>query len=170
MNMIEMLAAKVSPEQEALHAATRKRWQDGMAAGEAGLPRPENADPMAYKSGIAKRRSAAGEIIGFIAQACRCKKCGEGNYYWRMGCRCWPEGGFNAERNKREGYAMEYGYQVDPGSDPAAPEAVFMTDERLRELAKAGREVIDVLTGEPVIDRAKEPSASSRIAGQEKKE
>jgi len=152
---------KVSPEQEAIWAESKRRWQLGMDAGEAGLPCPDDANPMAYKSGIARRRVAAGEIIGFIMQACRCKKCGEGNYYWRMGCRCWPEGGFNDERNKREGYAMEYGYQVDPGSDPEAPEAVFMTDERLRELAKAGREVIDVLTGEPVIDTAKEPAPPS---------
>lgn len=148
MDMLNL--PKISPEQEAIWAASRKRWKDGIEAGEAGLACPEGAEPMAYKSGLARRRVKAGEVIGFVMQTCLCKKCGEGNYYWRLGCRCWPDGGFDVERNEREGYAMEYGYQVDAGSDPDAPESTFMTHERLFALAQDGREVIDTLTGEPV--------------------
>lgn len=147
MSIIELLKAKVSDEQQAIWTARRKQWDDGLKAGEAGLPFPEGAEMMAYKSGVARRRSKAGEIIGFVMRACKCNACGAENYEWRMGCRCWPDETWAAVV---PGFSMTYGYQCEARSDPAAPESTFMSNERLIELANAGREVIDIMTGEPI--------------------
>lgn len=146
-NLLELLAKKIPPEQEAVWAEGRKRWHAGQSAGEAGLPMPEGAEPMAYKSGVARRRVRDGEIIGYVIRSCKCDACGTGNYEWRMGCRCWP-----AETYLKQvpGYSMTYGVQVEAGSDPAEPESKFMSMGRIVELVKGGREIIDIMTGEPV--------------------
>ena len=154
MQIAEMLATKISPEQEAIWAAGRKRWQDGQGAGEAGLPCPEGADPMAYKSGVARRRVKAGEIVGFVMRSCKCNDCGEQNYEWRLGCRCWTAKGIAAGT-----LSMTYGYQVEPGSDPDEPASQFMSQPRILALAASGREVVDIMTGEPVpVEPPGEPS------------
>lgn len=156
--ILEMLAAKIPPEQEAIWAAGRKRWQGGQQAGEAGLPCPEDADPMAYKSGVARRRVKAGEIIGYVMRSCKCNACGEQNYEWRMGCRCWTA---STWFEQVPGYSMSYGVQVEPGSDPSAPESQFMTMERVVELVVGGREILDIMTGEPVPIDTTPPSPQS---------
>lgn len=128
--------------------AAVQRWSASLEAGIAGQPMPACGDPAAYRSGCARRRAAAGEIIGLVCQSSECVACGSRNWGWRLGCRCWP-----TEQLAEHGvgrYAMRYGYQVQAGSDPDAPSAVFMTAERALELVEAGREAIDVMTGEPV--------------------
>lgn len=146
-SILEMLTAKISPEQQAIWDEGRRKWNLGLEAGEAGEPMPDGAEPMAYKSGVARRRSKAGEIVGFVMRACKCAACGTQNYEWRMGCRCWPA---ETWTTVVPGFSMIYGYQCDEKSDPDAPESTFMSHERLIELATAGREVYDVMTGELV--------------------
>lgn len=155
---LKALMPAISPEQQAIWAESRRRWKLGIEAGEAGLPKPEDAEEMAYKSGVAKRRVSNGEIIAFVCQSCKCSRCGAQNWGWRLGCGCWTE-----TRNTLvpEGVTMIYGYQVDAGSDPADPESQFLTQARLIELHDAGREVIDVMSGEPVLFQDEVRAAAS---------
>jgi hypothetical protein len=44
---------------------------------------------------------------------------------------------------------MTYGFQVEPGSDPDAPTSEFMTYDRMKQLAKLGREILD-WDGQPI--------------------
>lgn len=133
----------ISPEQRAIWNESQRTWTLGLEAGEAGEPMPEGAALMAYKSGVARRRCRAGEIIGYEMRACKCGLCGESNYEWRLGCRCWTADG---ELNPKA--SMTYGYQVQEGSDPDDQASRFMSSERLLELQGSGREVYDVMTGE----------------------
>jgi hypothetical protein len=137
-----------SPANTAVMEAEQLRWDTNLQAGLAGQPMPESGEPMAYKSGCAKRRVAAGEIIGFVCQTSECAACGSRNWGWRLGCDCWPMSDFAEHGAGR--YVLRYGYQVEAGSDPDAPAATFMTAERALELVAAGREVVDVMTGEVV--------------------
>lgn len=137
-----------NPMDMAAMEVARRRWEKNLQAGLAGQPMPKHAEPMAYKSGCAKRRAAAGEIIGFVCQASTCAACGTLNWGWRLGCHCWPLEDFADHGTGR--YSMHYGYQVEPGSDPDAPAATFMNADRAFELVANGREVVDIMTGEPV--------------------
>lgn len=134
-----------TPEQEAKMAEQQRLWTLGMDASLAGLPLPEGATAMAYRSGIARRRAAAGEVIGFVGQMSICSACGDRNWGWRLGCRCWPSDSLNPA-----GFSMTYGFQVEKGSDPADPACTFMSFDRITELAKGGREVLDIMSGEHV--------------------
>lgn len=138
----------LTSEQYAAHQERSRRWSLSLDAGLAGKPRPEGVVEMAYLSGCARRRAAAGEIIGFVCQSSRCSACGEQNWGWRLGCACWS----TAPRTTLapEGVSMIYGAQVEAGSDPDVPEATFIEIERLRALVAGGREILDIMRGTPV--------------------
>lgn len=141
----------LTPEQQAASDDRHRRYGASLEAGKAGKPRPEGVIERAYLSGVARRRTAAGEAIGFICQSSLCSSCGEQNWGWRLGCSCWPTDSLSPA-----GFSMTHGFQVEEGSDPADPSCTFMSFDRITELAKGGREVLDIMSGEPVPVEAKE--------------
>ena len=124
---------------------SRARWERGHEAGVAGLPCPPDGDELAHRRAGLQRRARAGEIIMALCQGCRCRNCGEQNWGWRLGCRCWT-----AEDMKGEGPGMDYGLLVEPESDDPAAPARLMTRDELLAARAAGTPILDDMTGEPV--------------------
>lgn len=138
----------ISPEVQ----AAIDRHQAGAAAGAAGAPLPADAAPQfaqGWRRGDVERRVIAGEVIAVGSPGSRCVKCKGTDFGHRGGCNCWPDGGWNFERNDREGYRMEWGALVLEIGD-AGRQLVFMSLEDLRGAHAGGKPVVDMDSGEPV--------------------
>lgn len=124
-------------------------YELGHEAGSAGELFPLSApaqQQQGWVCGNVERRARAGKVIAVICGGSRCLKCGEVNYGCRMGCSCWPEGGFDSERNQREGYRMAWGALVWTAEHVAK----FMSSEELLDAQASGKVVVDHFTGGPL--------------------
>ena len=125
----------------------RLRFQRGFTAGREGRPCPEDGSPQAHLRGAVERRGRRGEAVVVVCAATRCVKCGQTNWGLRGGCSCWPDGGWNFDRNALEGYRVDWGAIVLPVGDSI--DGPFMSYTQLLAERTAGRDVISD-TGEPI--------------------
>lgn len=137
-----------TPEQIAASDERNRLYNLGRDAGLAGDPLPAGASEDAYLRASIERRGRLGEAVVMVTSATRCMKCGGCNWGNRGGCSCWPDGGWNFERNEREGYRVEWGAFVYPESPSA--DLAFMSYAELLAAKNAGRPVINSDTGEPI--------------------
>ena len=127
-------------------------FRSGEAAAREGRPLPADATgafASGWTYGNVQRRIADGSVIGFGGAATRCSACSGVNYGHRMGCGCWPEGGWNEERNKAGGYAVDWGYFVQVLKDGQWV-LDFITHADLLAQHAAGKPIVDSCTGEDI--------------------
>lgn len=141
--------------------AANKAYQAGHEAGLAGLPLPESANEQAWLRGGIERRARAGEIVAVVTLGSRCNSCGDQNYGWRMGCRCWSQeqtmAAFTGADNAPQ---MEWGALALPNTQALGTPLVFMSRDDLLAARAAGKEVVDSDSGEPIVLDEGDPEPS----------
>jgi hypothetical protein len=138
----------LSPEEQAKHDANQRAYNLGRDAGLLGLPKPPEASQWAYDRAVVERRGRAGEAIVVVSNGTRCTGCGESNWGYRLGCRCWTsEQTMAAFKGESGAPAVEWGAFVYALGDSV--DAPFMTYEELKAAAESGKPVLTD-TGEPV--------------------
>jgi len=94
-----------------------------------------------HQRGVIFRQVAIGEALGFVGQACRCRRCK--TVHWGMRSQCCVRS------------SIEYGALIKTAETGDGP-AIFMTTAQIRG---AKLPLIDITTGEPIGVEARQSAA-----------